>query len=433
MQNILSQLINAALLFVLLLVLSVKAAPVVGDVMMLQDENSRQVMVTYNLSASAIVTLAIETNGVNIGDNFVTTISGDVNRVVEDSGSKSIVWSAGVDWPEHLVEDARARVTAWSLDTPPQYCAVDLAAGSETESFNVYYYPSEAGVPGGVSNNTYKTSMILLRQVEATPGTGFLMGSPTSDPNRDASRESEARTWVSKPYYIGVYQITQRQWRRIMDTNPSYFDNPDHWEMRPVEFVNYNLIRGSSDGAGWPGSSAVDSDSFLGILRAKTDIETFDLPTEAQWEWACRAGTTGALNNGKEILDNRNTDSDLALLGRYKHNGGLVESETGSFSSAPKNCTPENGTAIVGSYLPNAWGLYDMHGNVFEFCIDQFQNTLLGGSDPKGPDVSARTFSCRGGSSVDDAYRHRSPYRSHLARDHVGRRDFGFRVVRNLP
>ncbi len=126
-----------------------------------------------------------------------------------------------------------------------------------------------------------------------------------------------------------------------MGSNPSWFKG----NTRSVEHVSYNDIRGSSAGANWPVSSAVDATSFLGKLRAKTNLNGFDLPMEAQWEYARRAGTTSTYNNGGD------TEDDLKTLGRY----------SGNQSDGRGGYTQHT---AVGSYAPNGWGLYDMHGNV---------------------------------------------------------------------
>ena len=157
--------------------------------------------------------------------------------------------------------------------------------------------------------------------------------------------------------------------------------------MRPVEEVTYNMIRGSSAGAMWPASNSVDANSFLGKLRAKTGVE-FDLPTEAQWEYACRAGTTTALNSGKDLTAWESC-TNMAEVGRYNYNGGQDYSHW---------CDPSAGTANGGSYRPNAWGLYDMHGNVWEWCLDWYETKGPAAvTDPKGDSFgSGRVL--RGGS-----------------------------------
>jgi len=189
---------------------------------------------------------------------------------------------------------------------------------------------------------------------------------------------------------MGVFPVTQRQWEQVMGDRPAYYNNLTVYEERPIENVGLSVIRGSAasgSGYDWPSDGhVVLATSFLGKLRlAVGNLLEFDLPTEAQWEYACRAGTTGAWNNGTTTASDKDVpDANLDLLGRYKLNGGR---EPGVSADPPSNCTDEYGTAKVGSYLPNNWGLYDMHGNVTEWCLDWYaaDASLLGGDDPTGP------------------------------------------------
>ena len=180
-----------------------------------------------------------------------------------------------------------------------------------------------------------------------------------------------------------------------------------------MEYVTYNMLRGENLGASWPDSYEVDEDSFFGKLRAKTGL-TFDLPTEAQWEFACRAGTTTALNSGKD-LTHEDESSVMDEVGRYRYNqndgkGGYSQHTT------------------VGSYLPNAWGLYDMHGNVYEWCLDWY-NVSYGGNavDPKGASVGTNRDQ-RGGSWNLNPQNCRSAYRSYNTPISDGSNQGGFRV-----
>ena len=179
----------------------------------------------------------------------------------------------------------------------------------------------------------------------------------------------EHRVTLTKCYYIGVFEVTQKQWELIMGSNPSHYKGDTR---RPVEKVSYDDICGSNKGSGWPYGNAVDAGSFLERLRAKTGID-FDLPTEAQWEYACRAGTTGELYG-----------NDLYAIAWYY---------TNSYGT----------THFVGQKLPNAWGLYDMLGNVWEWCRDWYGDYPKSDvKDPVGASSGTSRVS-RGGSWSDSA------------------------------
>ena len=195
------------------------------------------------------------------------------------------------------------------------------------------------------------------------------------------------------PYSSFLADGTQKQYELVMGSNPSQYKG----DARPVEKVSYNMLRGENKGTGWPANNDVDETSFFGVLRAKTNL-TCDLPTEAQWEFACRAGTTTALNSGKN-LSNKNECEEMAEVGRYSYNKSDGKGGFGDHTT-------------VGSYLPNAWGLYDMHGNIRELCLDWRNSAYDDGPavDPRGPG-SANNRVLRGGSCSSYAYQCRSAKR----------------------
>jgi formylglycine-generating enzyme required for sulfatase activity len=146
--------------------------------------------------------------------------------------------------------------------------------------------------------------------------------------------------------------------------------------MRPVENIAYNEFRNSDYRTAtcvWPNPPT--SGSFLDLLNARTGLD-FDLPSEAQWEFAARAGNGDTRwGDGSTIVltnESGNRDANLALLGRYQFNAVHSWWE----STVDYACGAEDGTATVGSYRPNNWGLYDMHGNVLEWCLDWYQTDV---------------------------------------------------------
>ena len=263
------------------------------------------------------------------------------------------------------------------------YVIVDLSGGPDATNYPVRY-----SVTGpDLNDDICRTTELWLRKIPA--GT-FIMGSPEDEVGR-WDNETQHEVTLTQDYYMGVFECTQKQWELVMGSNPSEYKG----DCRPVENVSHNMIRGTGMlGAGWPTyGHAVDATSFMGKLRAKTGL-TFDLPTEAQWEYACRAGTTTALNSGKN-LTNEEHDSAMDEVGRYNYNRSDGK---GGYRQHTK----------VGSYLSNAWGLYDMHGNVWEWCLDWY-NYRYGSYvtsvvfDPVGPSAGSNRVE-RGGGWNSGAY-----------------------------
>jgi formylglycine-generating enzyme required for sulfatase activity len=295
------------------------------------------------------------------------------------------------------------------------YLVVDLSAGSEATSYPFAY---QSVPPEGGWTDEYKTTKLVLRKIPA--GT-FTMGSPEDEMGR-GSYETAHPVTLTKDFYVGVFEVTQKQWNLVMGKWPSYFSNTACRDSRPVEQVSYNNIRGINAGSGWPANNAVDADSFMGRLRAKTNLD-FDLPTDAQWEYACRARTTSSLNSGKNLTD-EDACPNLAEVGRYWYNGGKDYSTDSDTS---------HGSAKVGSYLPNLWGLYDMHGNVLEWCLDWHLGDLGSSAqtDPRG-DAGGYYRVIRGGSWYFPKITCRSANRG-MDLPSRRRHDVGFRLALTVP
>lgn len=289
------------------------------------------------------------------------------------------------------------------------YMIVDLSEGSNATSYPVSYTNN---VPEGGWGDEYKTTKLVLRRIPA--GT-FIMGSPSNELGH-LNNELQHAVTITKDYYIGVFETTQKQVERIMGFWHGYFTNEYFRDSRPVEYVGYVDIRGAVTGTNWPATNSVDADSFMGQLRMKTGM-AFDLPTEAQWEYACRAATTSAINSGHNPT-NAEADSQMDMVGRYKYN---------RIDDYDRNGDTSIGTARVGSYLPNAWGLFDMHGNVREWCLDWFDTYPAMAEDPLGADTGLARM-VHGGSWNDSVGNCRSAFRLFMLPD---RRDvfYGFRVA----
>ena len=286
------------------------------------------------------------------------------------------------------------------LKTPPKYLVVDMSGGRSAARWPVSYLDE---VPSGGWTDEYKTEKLVLRYI---PAGSFIMGGRATDYPGAVNTNLHMVT-LTKPFYIGVFECTQRQWELVMGNRPSFFTNETCWATRPVDRVSYLDIRGSVFGREWPKHMMVDDGSFLGVVRAKTGNLLFDLPTDAQWEYACRAGTTTALNSGKNLTGEMDCEN-MNEVARYRfnsNNDNLTQDEKA-------NCTVQYCSAKVGSYIPNGWGLFDMHGNLWEHCIDRALALAVGSIDPTGGNDTALTKRViRGGGYNEDAWRCRSAFR----------------------
>jgi formylglycine-generating enzyme required for sulfatase activity len=210
------------------------------------------------------------------------------------------------------------------------------------------------------------------------PAGKFVMGSPKSEEGRSGfNDETQHEVTLTKPYYMGKYEVTQEQWEAVMGDNPS---SKTIGAKLPVTDVSWENCQ-----------------EFIKKLNEKTN-GGYRLPTEAEWEYACRAGTTTAYSVGDRLAK-----SDANIEG--------------------------DSIKAVGSYKPNAFGLYDMHGNVWEWCEDWYGDYPAGAvMDPKGPSKGEDRV-MRGGSFYSFDSLARSSYRNYITPSSRGYGS-GFRLAR---
>ena len=241
------------------------------------------------------------------------------------------------------------------------------------------------GIAQGAEPNS-----IGMELIEIPAGT-FTMGSPAGEKDHQAAEEQVAVT-LTKSFWLGKTEVTQGQWQQVMGTEP--------WKEQilvqadkdcPATYVSFFEAVEFCEGL-------TDLERKAGKLKAN---EEYRLPTEAQWEYACRAGTETAFSFGDE-----------SKLNSYVWWGGLDPEAAlkGEIKAGPGNAAREQYAHKIGLKKPNPWGLYDMHGNVAEWCSDWYGEKLSGGTDPVGPEGGSFRVP-RGGNWQSDPDDCRSAYR----------------------
>jgi formylglycine-generating enzyme required for sulfatase activity len=267
-------------------------------------------------------------------------------------------------------------------------------ASSRTIQANYNYGPYE---------KTFVSKTINAKFVLIPSGT-FLMGWPGPDKEKlqpYGPDERQHPVTISKPFYMQTTEVTQGQWKTIMGNNPSWFKKCG--DNCPVEKVSW-----------------YDVQDFIKKLNQLEGTNKYRLPTEAEWEYAARAGTTTRFNTGNCLLDTQ---------ANFSHGSRLSD-----FRDCPRPKKSENPKTLpVGSFAPNAWGLYDTHGNVKEWTRDwygEFPFFLRHLTDPTGPSTGSR-IAIKGGGWGSIAWDCRPADRGRRhpkARDE----DLGFRLVKEV-
>ena len=367
--------------------------------------------VTYRLAGdSAIITADFQTNTlsdasgewVSVGGKAQRRVGGDVNRWVEkpsdDDTRLALYWFPEDDWAGKTMPASQVRcvVSAWTTNDPPDVMVLDLR-----ETGRRTYYPSLDHLPDGIEAKKYKGRYYPMRRIHAKNVT-WVMGACKGDGDwgkadsigTENTTHRAHKVRLTCDYYIGVYQFTAQHYEYAI-TRTCFAPRSANRLPKSSWDTAFRRLRGSTLGLAWPvytdgvfdydASHKVDSGSRVNKIREVTGLYGLDLPTEAQWEFACRAGVRGALYSGEKY-----TKENLRKLGRCTGNKNTPDCEG-----------LVNNVATVGSYEPNPWGLYDMLGNYFEYTLDRYQ-TMANMSqtdvyiDPVGGESSVRRTT-RGG------------------------------------
>ena len=322
-----------------------------------KQDYERVLRVEYTLDEPAIVTFDVKTNGVSIGAENLKLAYGDVHKVVE-AGARTLNWPAREAWPDHRFgkDVVSVTVTAWATNSPPDYMVIKLV-GEDKGARTFYTAPEQLPGVGGVTNDMYKTDYLVMRRIPAA-GKTFRMG-PPPEVTRTV-KEIRHNVALTNDFYMAVFELTQAQYSNVLNKacSLSVFESYaakysadllgyEEVGTAPVPQTRFSDFRGTAKS--WPADGhEIAANSELYIFRTSLNLPTLDLPTEAEWEFACRAGTTG---------------------NRYD---GTADGTNPTCGQVPGGTWPPRKPKPVGLLQPNAFGLYDMICNVAEICLDLY-------------------------------------------------------------
>jgi uncharacterized protein (TIGR02996 family) len=308
-----------------------------------------------------------------------------LDSIRENPGDASL-WLILGDWLEEQ-GDARAELVRLTLS---------LRTEPEHKEFKKRQSRVQALLAGGMKPLVPTFTNSIGIELALIPAGSFRMGSPPTERDREPDEQPGHAVRLTRHFFLGVTAVTQRQYRKLVSTNPAHFTSRRQGGLdNPVENVSH-----------------IEATAFCARLSSvpaeKAAGRVYRLPTEAEWEWACRAGTTTRYHFG-DTATWRNARMDVKKAPKAER----------ILRSVP-----------VGRYPPNAWGLYDMHGNIWEWCQDWFERYTKSRKeqvDPAGP-ASASFRVIRGGSWNSYPRWCRSARRSNQF-DDANDNDIGFRIA----
>ncbi|MGE9296249.1 MAG: SUMF1/EgtB/PvdO family nonheme iron enzyme [Puniceicoccales bacterium] len=316
---------------------------------------------------------------------------------------------AGQDWsfrfngravrlPELKAPLPVGKTSTLSISNPNYFTQSKSFQPSANE--RITWAPVMKKVPSPSKGTNYETPFLDMPLIWIAPGS-FKLGSPPNEASRLPEEGPQTSVRISQGFWIAAHEVTQKQYKMVMGNNPAEHQG----ETKPVESVSWSEARAFC-------RKLTEQESAAGRIPAGFE---YRLPTEAEWEYAARAGSSTPFNWG-----NTADWSKGNFRGNYPRD----------FDSSHLDAPTHYGTQPVGSYQPNAWGLYDMHGNVREWCLDSYNARLPGGdqTDWIRREGSSRR-AIRGGGWEDFAIHARSAYRSEGMSESARSASAGIRVV----